>query len=276
MSLEDFSANLEQEGLIGEKAFERPTEETAKETPSATPTDTKPEGKPSQGGENTNTPVVPQPPKPTTSRQQREESRWQKAQEELARLRKYEADTKPRLETYEQMLSRLGKEDGATTQIPDWFPKTGNQKVDEQKYKEYLSYESGVKAQIKQELLEEQSQEAQRKSEEQEKWKNWVNESLDKLEDSGKVFDRNELQAIALKYLPSDAEGNIDFGKAYEIMTELKKVQVTSTVERSEARKKIGDLTNTSKQTSEQAKPKFETQRSLRNRSFDQLIRESN
>jgi hypothetical protein len=260
--LEDFTASVEQEGKVGESAFE-PDAPIQKETESAAPTETKPEDKPSQGGESTPVGQKPQ----LTPRQQREESRWQKAQAELAELRKFKEEAAQKFLQYEKP---------ATTQIPEWFPKSGNQQVDEQKYKEYLSYESGVKAQIKQELLEDQTREAKAKAEEEAKWTDWVNDSLDKLEDSGKKFDRNELQAIALKYLPSDEQGNIDFGKAYEIMTELKRVEAAAKVQKDTARKEIGSLATTSKSGAESAKPKFETQQSLRNRSFDQLIRETN
>lgn len=262
--LEDFTANIEQEGAIGEKAFERP-EIQEKETPAATPAEQKPAEKPSQGGDNT--PDV-------NNRKQREESRWQKAQAELAELRKYKSDTQPRLETYQQTLDRLGTQKESVPQIPEWFPKSGNKQADEQKYKEYLSYESGVKAQIKQELLEDQTKEALEKAAEEEKWSSWVNDSLDKLEDDGLKFDRNELQAVALKFLPSDEDGNIDFRRAYEIMTELKKT--TPPVQNTQARKDIGALSTTTKQSSEQKKPQYETQRTLRNKSFDQLIRETN
>jgi hypothetical protein len=262
--LEDFSAAVEQEGEVGEKAFERPEQPEDKETPPVTPTENKPTEKPSQGGDNT--PVATSPSKTLTPRQQREESRWQKAQEELRELRKWKEETATKLLEREPVASA----------IPEWFPKSGNAQTDAQKYKEYLSYESGVKAQIKQDILEDQSREAQAKTAEAKKWSEWVEDSLDKLEDEGKTFDRKELQAVALKYLPSDKEGNIDFGKAYEIMTELKKVNTAPQAQRADARKRVGDLTNTSRSTAETAKPKFETQRSLRNRSFDQLIRETN
>lgn len=268
--LEDFTANVEQEGVIGEKAFERPESIEEKETPAAAPTETKPEDKPSQGGENA--PVVTKPQ--LTSRQQREQSRWEKAQKELQELREYKSQTQPRLETYEQMMNRLGeKKDESTVSIPEWFPKTGNKQKDEEQYKQYLSYEAGVKAQIKQELLQDQTAEAKAKVAEEEKWTNWVEDSLDALEDKGLKFDRRELQSVALRFLPSDENGNIDFQRAYEIMTELKK---TAPPVQNTARKEIGSLSTTTKQSSEQKKPQFETQATLRNRSFDQLIRETN
>ena len=121
MSLEDFTASVEQEGRVGEKAFEPDEQPKEKETPSAAPTEKELAEKPSQGGDNTSA-EKPQ----LTPRQQREESRWQKAQTELAELRKFRDDAKPRLETYEQMMSRLGKENESTVQIPEWFPKSGN------------------------------------------------------------------------------------------------------------------------------------------------------
>lgn len=262
----DFLANVPAEDEVIKESPAEKTDESAKETPTAPPAETKPEpAKPPQGGEHTpdenNLPFHKHP-------------RWIKTQEELAELRKYRDDTKPRLETYEQMMSRLGNQNQPKAQIPEWFPKSGNQQVDEQKYQEYLNYENGVKAQIKQELIEEQTREARQKAAEEKKWADWVNTSLEKLEDEGHKFDRNELQKVALEYLPTDLEGNIDFSKALKIMNQLKAQQVAVAEVKSDARKKLADTANASTQRAEKPPQKFQTTRSLRNQSWDALIRE--
>lgn len=273
MALEDFAASLQSDDRVGEDAFtfenDGKTEGVEKETQPAPPADENQNGaKPSQGGANT----------PDASTEPfHKHPRWIKTQEELAELRKFKAENGPRIETYEQVIARLTpKTDAQTVQVPEWFPKTGDKEADERKYKEYMSYEAGVKAQIKQELLEESTKEAKEKAAEEKKWTDWVTTSLDKLQDEGKKFDRNELQAVALKYLPSDEEGNIDFGKAYEIMTELKKIQPAPQAQKADARKKIGDLATTSKQSADRPERKGETSASLRGKSWDMMVNETN
>ncbi len=262
---EDFLANVQQEDAVITETPVR-TDEQVKETPAVPPADeTTKAAEPSQGGANTPDANVPFHKHP----------RWQKAQEELAELRKYRDEVKPRLETYEQMMSRMGNQQTqSSVQIPDWFPKTGKQQEDEQRYQEYLNYENGVKAQIKQELVEEQTKEAQQKAAEEKKWSDWVTNSLEKLEDEGNKFDRNELQKTALEYLPTDLDGNIDFGKALKIMNQLHAQSDAVAEVKSDARKRLADTANTSANRAEKAPQKFQTAKSLRNQSWDSLIRD--
>lgn len=267
---EDFMANVQTDGEKGENAFASDvpnTDEQVKEIPAVPPADeTTKVDKPSQGGVNTPDANIPFHKHP----------RWIKTQEELAELRKYRDESKTRLETYEQMMARMGNQPNqtSTVQIPEWFPKSGNQKADEQKYQEYLNYESGVKAQIKQELVDEQIKEAREKQAEEKKWADWVTTNLDKLEDEGNRFDRNELQKIALEYLPTDMGGNIDFGKALRIMNQLNAQQHAAAEVKSDARKRLADTANASTSRSEKPPQKFQTAKSLRNQSWDALIRE--
>lgn len=265
----DFLASVQhEEGTEVLKDSSSPkTDEVVKETPATPPVEniTKTD-KPSQGGGNTLDENLPFHKHP----------RWKATQDELDRLRRFEADAKPRLETYEQMMSRLGQtnQSSSTVQIPEWFPKTGNQKEDERQYQQYLNYESGVKAQIKQELIDEQIREQQQKQAEEKKWTDWVNTSLDKLEDEGQKFDRNELQKIALEYLPTDLDGNIDFGKALKIMNQLKVQERIEAENKSDARKRLADTANASTQRADKPVAKVQTSQSLRNQSWDALIRQ--
>lgn len=266
---EDFLANAPSEGKVGEDAFlsdDANTGESQKETVSDPPAEKKPEqADASQGADNTpDAKIEPFHKHP----------RWIKTQEELNELRKFRDEVTPKLSTYEEVIAKLGKP--AESNIPDWFPKSGNAQADTQKYQEYLNYENGVKAQIKQELLAEQTKEAQAKTAEEKKWTDWVENSIQELTDEGLKFDKNELQSIALKYLPSDEQGNIDFRKAYEIMTELNKYKAAPLAQKADARKKIGDLATSGPQRAESAKSKVQSNRSLRNASWDSLVRETN
>lgn len=255
---EAFLANVRQEDEVQTVR----TDEPVKETPAVPPADNQPEqDKPSQGGENT----------PDANLPFHKHPRWIKTQEELAELRKFKDEAAQRL------LDRTSSQrDEAKTSIPDWFPKTGNQANDEAQYKQYLSYENGVKAQIKQELLEDQEKEARAKSEEEKKWTDWVNDSIQELEDEGQRFDKNELQKIALEYLPSDENGNIDFRKALKIMQQLKAPQVAQQQQQSDIRKKIADTAGAGNSRPESKPKQFQTQTSLRNKSWDNLVNETN
>ena len=265
---EDFLANVQEDGEKGEQAFSSDLSNQdgqVKETPAVPPADeTTKVDKPSQGGVNTPDANVPFHKHP----------RWAKAQEELAELRKYRSETDTRLKTYEEVMSKFNQPAQSQVQIPDWFPKTGNAQEDGKKYQEYLNYENGVKAQIKQELVEEQTKEATQKAAEEKKWSDWVNTSLEKLEDDGNKFDRNELQKVALEYLPTDLEGNIDFGKALKIMNQLKQQQTAVQEVKSDARKRLADTASGSNSRGESAPKKFQTAQSLRNKSWDSLISE--
>lgn len=262
----DFLANLQEDGEKGEQAFDSSlsnSEGQVKETPAVPPADeTTKAAEPSQGGDNT----------PEANMPFHKHPRWVKTQEELARLREFESSAKTKLETYEQVMSKFNQP--TQSKIPEWFPKSGNQAADDQKYQEYLNYENGVKAQIKQELIEEQTKEATQKAAEEKKWSDWVNDSLEKLEDEGNRFDRNELQKVALEYLPTDMEGNIDFGKALKIMNQLKSQQVAVQQVKSDARKQLADTASGSSSRADKAPAKFQTTQSLRGKSWDNMISE--
>lgn len=262
----DFLANLQEDGEKGEQAFDSSlsnSEGQVKETPAVPPADeTTKAAEPSQGGDNT----------PEANMPFHKHPRWVKTQEELAELRRYKTDTDTRLKTYEEVMSKFNQP--TQSKIPEWFPKTGNQQADDQKYQEYLNYENGVKAQIKQELIEEQTKEATQKAAEEKKWADWVNTSLEKLEDEGNRFDRNELQKVALEYLPTDMEGNIDFGKALRIMNQLKSQQTAVAEVKSDARKRLADTASGSSSRADKAPAKFQTTQSLRGKSWDNMISE--
>lgn len=263
---DDFLANVQQEDAVVLTETPVRTDEQVKETPAVPPADkTTKAAEPSQGGDNTPDANVPFHKHP----------RWVKTQEELAELRKYRSETDTRLKTYEEVMSKFNQPTQSQgVQIPEWFPKSGNQKVDEQKYQEYLNYENGVKAQIKQELIEEQTKDARQKADEEKKWSDWVNNGLDNLEDKYGKIDRNRIQKVALDYLPTDMEGNIDFEKAYQLDKQLNAQQTAVAEVKSDARKRLADTAGASANRAERPPQKFQTAQSLRNQSWDKLISE--
>lgn len=93
-----------------------------------------------------------------------------------------------------------------------------------------------------------QQQVVEARDAESKRWLNWVDTSVNSLKDSGKVFDENELKAIAVKYKPTDDLGNIDFNLAYEILMEKKSIEKEKEGEKSNARKRVAaDTSSTTK-----------------------------
>lgn len=275
--LQDFAANLQQEGepAVGDKAFEglgdnqpskQEPEESQKETETAPPADEQTKTtEPSQDGvsspDENKLPFHKHP-------------RWIKTQQELSQLREYKASTEPRLQTYEQVIAKMAPSETAKKSLPpmpDWFTAVyGN---NEEMWAKQVEFFDGLKAQARQEFLNEQVQREQQAQAESDRWTGWVKDSLQNLKDEGLRFDDNELQKVALDYLPTDLDGNIDFRKAYDIMNKLNEVKNAPQKEKVEAKKQIADMTM-GKSKAEKPKEQFQTAQSLRNQSWDKLIRE--
>lgn len=275
MSLTDFAANLQQEGepALGDKAFEglgtppeQKTEEEVKETPPTPPVEkeTKTEQPPQEGDNTLDENKLPFHKHP----------RWIKTQEELRQLKEYKASTEPRIQTYESVIAKMAPTETAKRSLPpmpEWF--TAVYGKNEDMWGKQVEFFDGLKAQARQEFIDEQIKQNNEAKAENERWTGWVKDSLQSLHDDGLEFDENELQKVALDYLPTDLEGNIDFRKAYEIMNKLKSVEQAPQKEKTEARKQIADMT-IGKSRAEKPKEQFQTSNSLRNQSWDKLIRE--
>lgn len=136
--------------------------------------------------------------------------------------------------------------------------------------KEQQAVLASVKAEAKTEFLTEQQRAAQAAQDEKERWQNWVGDQIQELKDDGLKFNVNELQKVALDYMPTDEDGNISFRKAFAIYEKLKAAEADP--EKSKARKELAAATTDSKATSSEAKPKtYHTPETLRNMSWSQL-----
>ena len=163
--------------------------------------------------------------------------RWKQMYEENKTLKQ----TVESLNAFKTEVEPLVKTLQPQQPIPEWFKNTYGDSPEI--WKQYQTYDKVAREQIKSELLSEIKAEEDKKTQETQKWNDWVAESLTALEDEGLKFNRNELQKFMVDWqkeygtLPINAEGNIDFRKSLELMEKVKpKVDTEATLE---AKKKI-------------------------------------
>ena len=121
--------------------------------------------------------------------------------------------------------------------LPAWFAEGFGNNPD--LYAKYMEETSAMRTQIKKEILDEIGSQQKKQQDATAKWDKYVKDSLETLKADGLQFDDNELLATAEKWLPTNAKGDIDFRKAYEIYA---LTQSTEKSEKSRARKEMGAL----------------------------------
>lgn len=149
-------------------------------------------------------------------------------------------------------------------EIPKWFSTLYGQNLEA--WNEYSKYESSMRANIKAEALAEVKKESDKQVAETKRWNSWVEKSIQDLEEEGLEFDKNELMKIAMDYQPSDAEGNISFRKAYEILVKFKGEDKP----KSAAKRELAATTVSRSQ--EGSKQTFLTPKDVRNKDWRSLI----
>lgn len=187
--------------------------------------------------------------------------RWKKMKQELDELR-----------TLKESLNQKTTEDAPRakededTSLPQWvLDLTGGQVTPEaqQFYKNYLKENNSMRKSLKDEVLKEiQSEQTQQQAEEA-KWNKWIDDEVERLEDDGHKFNKNELLKVANEFQPVDSKGNISLDKALQIL-QLQKVKKDEGVE---ARKKIAG--ENKKGGGQEETPKTFTPHMLRNSLLD-------
>jgi hypothetical protein len=192
--------------------------------------------------------------------------RWQERQEKLNREWQAKLDERDRL--FEEKFNALKPVD-SVVQVPGWVKKIyGDSQDGVEFFKEFQTEQKKEAEAIRQQIFEEQRQTSLKAQQEQERWTGWVRDQVQELKDEGLVFDQNELQKVAVEFMPTDEEGNIDFRKAYRILESQKASQKNP--EKSQARKELAAATIST--SNSESKPKdFQTSQSLRNKSFRDL-----
>lgn len=286
---EDFLAGIQQEDIEGDDAIAQvleaaKDESTEKDTPSESPTDKTTTGKvPSPDGTQDD---AKEESAPSNSQDENnvpfhKHPRWKAMHDKNRALEETLAMTAAEVQELrafrEQTASRLDQVDRITrgeekVTIPKWFGVAFGEENTEL-YQEYQQHQTEMRQQIKAEIVQEQQQAHQAATHaaqsETARWDAWVTKSVDGLRDEGLEFDENELRAVALKYLPSDDRGNIDFRKAYDIL-QIEKVKDMKPTEKAKARKAIAAATTT-KGSSESPPKEYMTAADLRRTSWNKL-----
>lgn len=210
-------------------------EETKEETPPASPGGDEPESKEddegaseddegkSKTGDEDKLPPFHKHPK------------WISVQQDLKELREFKETALPLLENIGKAPSSEEKDE-----IPEWFSDLFGE--NESAWKKYRAYNAAERKQLREEITTELQQAEARKVDDQKRHDQWVDDEVQKLKDEGLKFDQNELLRTALEYLPTDANGNISFKKAYDIMVGMK-ASGGGKPKSAEEKKKIADAT---------------------------------
>lgn len=247
--LKEILADVKQEGDTD------PFAAMESETPSESPTENEPEvEEPEVGESNTPEDNVPFHKHP----------RWIERERELQELRdQREADAR----AIAELSERVSERQETTGPVPEWFQELyGDNPIAWEKYSEH---DKANREQIKQEAVTELQSRQQKEVDESNHWNNWVNSEIEKLQNSGKEFDRNELIKVMLEYRPTDPDNNFDFEAGHRIYEALQQKPVNTA--RSDARKQLADMATGRSNTGEPAKKDYMTPSDLRGRSWNAL-----
>lgn len=248
-----------------------PSEEPEEtETPSESPAENEPtEEAPSPDGapvdnsqEETNVPFHKHPR--WVEREKSWKERFSSQESQIAQLRS-------------ELESKLSTIQNTTTpgELPDDFVKLYGSDPEAFKLwrKSQEELASRIKAEIRQEEEQRQVQERQRLTE----GERFVEDSLQSLEDDGKVFDRNELMKFMVDFkekygaLPSDENDNLDFRRGYELMMDMKAATGEVAKAKSTARKNLASFSSSSTGGEAQSKD-YLTSQDLKNMDWDSLV----
>lgn len=188
---------------------------------------------PSQGGA-TNTPTESTAPF-------NEHPRWQEMQRELAETRRRADEMAGQLQQIpgylDQMRQQLTSRDAP---VPDWFKELYGDSP--KAWGLYQQREAQQYQQMQQSIMQGIQAQQQEQAQVATYWANQVSNEFTKLEQSGKKFDRKELEAVLLNYKPVGEDGLLDFNKAYDILEYQKKAAQVAA--QGQQRKKIADATS--------------------------------
>jgi len=272
----------------GELAFpheqEKPFEQEEAPAESSPEEASEEEESPSQEGDTEVTPDTSEEAEDNTPEEEEvpfhKNPRWKKiiadrdaAREEREALKKQVDDMKSSLEKQNQPIGPLPQA---------FIDQYGNDPV---LYKQLLEEEEQQRqqfaAKIKDDLKAEMRAEQEQKTQKEMKQKQWVEDQLEVVAESsgldlsfkdGKNSLRNEIMQTALKYSPTDENGNIDLVKAYEIYT-LQSAQKDKA--KIEKKKKVAARATTDEAATETPKRDFRTSADFRNRSWDEVAQQS-
>ena len=144
------------------------------------------------------------------------------------------------IKSWKQQLEQERVSNPETTEVPDFWL------GDEASWKKQQAYMAARENALIEKMEAKKQAEVRQAQETQNYWEGWVKEQIDDLEEFHGRVDRNRLQAIMVKYKPTDEEGNLDFQAGYELMQDLD-TKTSNTA----AKKKIADVSSSSRTSSD-------------------------
>lgn len=134
-----------------------------------------------------------------------------------------------------------------------------------------------LKEEVKQEMVREQIEAAEKEQQQKEHWAKWTDDRLSEVEKEFNVnfktdeSKKNELSKVMLEYSPTDEAGNLDYRKGYKILNELSKVRAQEETQKTQVKKNIADAT-VSKETSVKQNKDYYTSQDLRGKDWRSLV----
>ncbi|MFA6171977.1 MAG: hypothetical protein WCW77_00540 [Patescibacteria group bacterium] len=194
--------------------------------------------------------------------------RWKALNDDKRQLEETVEDLKKRLEETEQKVSKPRESED---KAPDWFVKAYGD--DPEEYEKFKSMESHIREKIKGEISDDLKKSEKTEVDLVSKWEKWIDTNLQKLEEDGKEFDKNELLKVLDEYRPTDSKGSLDFKKAFEILDLRKKKEKEEKQKKSEVKKKVASGTIDQGKPIDSSKETILTPADLRGKSFHDLIK---
>lgn len=254
------------EELLGKEAAQ------VNETPAESSTGSNENGNaPSQGGAPEGAAPEQVTPPPSTPTQDNvpfnKHPQWIRQQSEMAELRQRNEQMSAYLQQIPGYLDSMRQQlTSREAPIPDWFRELYGDSP--KAWQLYQQREAQMYQQVQQNVLQSIAQQQQYGEQVTTYWNGQVENEFQKLEQSGKQFDREELKAVLLNYRPVGDDGLLDFSKAYDIL-EAQKAKATQLAQ-GEARKKIAAATAPTPAGESKAKD-YTTTAEIRNKNWHSL-----
>lgn len=153
------------------------------------------------------------------------------------------------------------------TDIPEWFVELYGE--NETAWGKYKQHEEQRREEIKNEIISDPELQRIKAEQEELRLNRWIDDEVVKLQSEGKQFDRNELIKVLLDYRPTDENNNFDFQKGYQILEALKAKDGVDP-EKSQARKRIGDISTRTSNSVEKRKD-YVSSTEIRKKSWSDL-----
>lgn len=149
-------------------------------------------------------------------------------------LKEQEATIEELKKFKESVLENIDGEEKKSDEVPEWFSDVFGDDVNV--WKKFKDYDSKREEEIYQRVAGQFEADKKKANE----YNSWLDSEMNKMEEEGKKFDRNELLKVAHDYFPTNPDGTINLARAYEIMSLSKNKSSDDSLSE---KKKIADKT---------------------------------